>query len=341
MRRVRRTAFFGLALLAILCAAWAGFWHLAANWTEEAITEAMAREARAGRSLSCASREISGFPFSIEMRCENPRLEVERPAGKVVLAGLRVTGVTGVHDFGHVVLAAQGPVSIEAPNISGAEAQWGSLTASLVLGARGFDHVDVAVETPSFRLRDGQNMIASTAERLELHARRDPLRPEPEDAVEVTGKLSHLASPVLDALSGEASPAEAEIEASVSRASAAFQPGSQPGSEEPPPPALERWRMAGGAMHIARADIRKGPVRIGLAGDLSLDEAHRLTGHIDAALEGADALAQRLQIPKIGINLARMSGGKLRLPAELANGRVTAALGPVGVTLPVRLMPLY
>jgi hypothetical protein len=29
------------------------------------------------------------------------------------------------------------------------------------------------------------------------------------------------------------------------------------------------------------------------------------------------------------------------LPAELANGRVTAALGPVGVTLPVRLMPLY
>jgi hypothetical protein len=337
MRRVRRTAFFGLALLAILCAAWAGFWHLAANWTEEAITEAMAREARAGRSLSCASREISGFPFSIEMRCENPRLEVERPAGKVVLAGLRVTGVTGVHDFGHVVLAAQGPVSIEAPNISGAEAQWGSLTASLVLGARGFDHVDVAVETPSFRLRDGQNMIASTAERLELHARRDPLRPEPEDAVEVTGKLSHLASPVLDALSGEASPAEAEIEASVSRASAAFQPGS----EEPPPPALERWRMAGGAMHIARADIRKGPVRIGLAGDLSLDEAHRLTGHIDAALEGADALAQRLQIPKIGINLARMSGGKLRLPAELANGRVTAALGPVGVTLPVRLMPLY
>jgi hypothetical protein len=336
MSRVRRTLFFALALLALAAAIWSGLWHFAAGKLDDTVTRIIEREAEAGRKLSCESRDISGFPFAMTMNCKKPRLEMERPSGKVVLAGQLLSGTSGVDALGHVVVTAEGPVSIEAPGISDAEAQWRSLKATLVVGLGGFDHADFAVDMPTFRMRSGQNMIASNAERLEADARPDAQRPATDDAIAIKGKLSHLASPILDALMGEAGMADGVLEASVSHMSA-FRPGPQ----EPRTLPLERWRAAGGMAHISTADLTKGPVKIALSGDVGLDEAHRVKGRLSAAVEGVDTLVQRLQIPKIGINLIKMSGGKLRLPIELADGRITANLGPVAVSLPVVLLPLY
>ncbi len=334
-RRVRRTLLFALAVLALLAAGWSWLWHIAAGRTEGAISAAIEREARAGRSLTCGSRQVSGYPFAITVTCDKPKLEVARPAGKMVLAGQLVSATTGIDALGHLVVKAEGPVAIEAPGLSEAEAQWRSFTIEAVLKLSGLDHAVLTLDAPSFRQRNGQNMIASTADLVELQARPDPQRPPADDALLITGKLTRLVSPILDALSGETSAADGELEASVSRASVALRP------TEPPPPALERWRAAGGSAHIRSAVITKGPIKVAAAGDVSLDEAHRLSGHIDAMLEGVDALAQRLQIPKIGINIIKLSGGKLRAPVELSDGRVTVTLGPVAIALPVMLVPLY
>jgi hypothetical protein len=333
-RRVRRTLFFALGLLALLAAGWSWLWHVAAGRAEDAIAAAIAREANAGRNFSCATRMITGFPFALTLDCDKPRLELERASGKTVLMGQHLSGTTGLGALGHVALQAEGPVAIEAPGMSEAEAQWRSFAADIVLDLRGLDHADLAVAAPSFRMRNGQNMIASNADALELHARPDKARPEADEALAVTGKLSRLVSPVLDALTGETSPTDADFEASVSKAMAALRPSAEE------PPSLERWRAAGGTAHIARAALAKGPIKVAVTGDLMLDAAHRLSGRVDATLEGADALAQRLQIPKIGL-LAKMGAGKLRLPAELADGRVTATLGPIAIALPVVLLPLY
>jgi hypothetical protein len=341
-RRVRRTLFFALGVLALLAAGWSWLWHVAAGRTEDAIAAAIAREAKAGRNFSCASRVISGFPFALALDCDKPRLEIERASGKTVFTGQHLSGSTGLGALGHLALQAEGPVAIEAPGMSEAEAQWRSFTGDIALDLHGLDHADLGVAAPSLRMRNGQNMIASNAEALELHAQPDKARPEGDEALAVTGKLSRLVSPVLDALIGETSPADADFEASVSKAMAALRAtGQESGGQESGPAALERWRAAGGTAHIARAALTKGPVKLVVTGDLMLDTAHRLSGRVDAAVEGADALAQRLPIPKIGLNLVKMSGGKLRVPAELADGRVTATLGPVAVPLPVVLLPLY
>jgi hypothetical protein len=336
MSRVRRTLFFALALIALLAAAWAGLWHYGAGKVDATITRIMEREATTGRDVSCASRDISGFPFAMTVHCDKPRLEIGRPTGKLVMAGQSLSGSSGVSALGHAMLTAEGPVTIEGPGISGAEAQWRSLVATLVLGFQGFDHAGLMADMPSFRVRSGQNMIASTADRLEVDARPDAQRPAGDDAIAVKGTLTHLASPLLDSLSGETSLADGTLEASISHASA-----FRPAAEQAHPLALERWRIAGGTAHITKADLTKGPIRMVIAGDLGLDDAHRLKGRLDAKLEGVDTLVQRLQIPKIAVNLVKMSGGKVSLPIELADGRVTASFGPVAVSLPVVLLPLY
>ena len=336
-RHVRRTLYFALALIALLAAIWAGLWHFAAGKAEETIASIIAREASAGRNISCGSRQISGFPFAFTVTCDKPRLEVARPSGKMVLAGQLLTGTTGLGAPGHILVKVEGPLAIEAPGMAEAEAQWRSFTGDIALDLKGLDHADVTVEAPSFRQRNGQSMIASTAELLELHARPDAARPAADEAIAVTGKMSRLVSPILDALTGETSPADGDLDASISRAAALLRPkaGEAPCRRS----SAGAWRAA--PRGSSTPTFSKGPVKVAVSGDLALDEAHRLSGGVDAALEGIDTLAQRLQIPKIGINIIKMSGGKLRVPADLSDGRVSATLGPVSVTLPVVLLPLY
>ncbi|MFI5012134.1 MAG: DUF2125 domain-containing protein [Hyphomicrobiales bacterium] len=318
-----------LFLVVLIGAVWSGLWYFAANWAEAAIAEAMAREAQAGRMISCASREISGFPFRMLVRCDQAKLAVTRPEGVVTIALPRLRGVAQISDPRHVLIEAQSPLSIEVPGKPSIEIEWRSLAASLVPPIGGIGQGEVTVEAPILHLREGQSMISSSADRLELQARRDPQNQD--DAVAVTATLSRLVSPLLDALSGDADPADIAVEASISAVAAL-----QPQAREQPAPLLERWRLAGGVLHLTRLTAIKGPLKAGLAGDLALDELHRATGRIDASLEGGEALLPRLGLPAAAGGLLRLGSGRLRLPIALTNGRVS--VGPFSVA---RLLPLY
>jgi len=329
--RARRTAFAALALLLLVCGAGAGFSYVVAGRVEAGIDAGLAREAQNGRKLSCATREFYGFPFRIAMRCDAPRLEIERPSGKVVLSAARLTGVAQIYDLNHVIIEAQGPLSLEAPGISDTEADWHSLLMSLVAQGGVLDHADMSVEGPSLRVRDGQTMLTTKAERFELHARRDPGRSPEDGAVELSSKLVHLAAPVLDCILGEPTPADADIDVSISKV-AALQPQAPSASGFP----LERWRVAGGALRVAGASFTKGTLKGGASGELQLDELHRVVGRLDTSLEGAEPLLSRLNLPPAALAFLKLSGGKLRLPVTMTNGRM--AIGPVAVA---RMIPLY
>ncbi|MBV9569235.1 MAG: DUF2125 domain-containing protein [Hyphomicrobiales bacterium] len=331
LHRARRTALLALGLLLLACAAGAGVSYVVAGRVEAAIDAGLAREAQNGRKLSCATREFFGFPFRVAMRCDAPRLEIERPSGKLVLSAARLTGVAQIYDLNHVIIEAEGPLSLDAPGISDTEADWHSLLVGLVAQGGALDHADMAVEGPSFRLRDGQNMLTSHAERFEMHARRDPGRAPGDDAVELSSRLERLASPLLDGILGEATPADADIDVSISKI-AALQPQSASVSSAP----LDHWRLAGGTMRVAAANLTKGSLKAAAAGELQLDELHRVSGRLDTSLEGAEAVVTRLGLPSAALAFLKLNGGKLRLPVTMTNGRM--AVGPVSVA---RLIPLY
>jgi hypothetical protein len=111
-----------LSLLLLACVAGAGFSYVVTTKVEAGIEQNLAREAKNGRKLSCATREFFGFPFRVAMRCDAPRLEIEQPSGKLTLSAARLTGIAQIYDLNHVIVEAQGPLSLEAPGVSDTEA---------------------------------------------------------------------------------------------------------------------------------------------------------------------------------------------------------------------------
>ena len=293
-------------------------------------TLALHAKPKMGASSTCAAREVFGFPFRIAMRCDAARLEVEGPAGKVALTAARLTGVAQIYDLNHVIVEATGPLSVEAPGVPDTEADWRSFLVSFVATGGVLDHADMAVEGPSLHMREGQNMLASQAERFELHVRRDPARPREDDAVELSGRLVRLASPWLDAFMGEASPADADVDASISKVAAL-----QPRRPEASPLPIERWRLAEARSTSPRPISPRGASR---QASRASSSSTRCT--VSSAGSTPPSKARRPWCPGSACRprprVFSDERGKLRLPLVMSNGRM--AIGPISVA---RLIPLY
>ena len=70
----RRTGLRYTILLFIvfaLVAGWTGFWKFAASKAQETIEGWRAREAKAGRLYNCGSQTVGGFPFRVEVNCDD------------------------------------------------------------------------------------------------------------------------------------------------------------------------------------------------------------------------------------------------------------------------------
>jgi len=324
--RAFRWALIALAVVVALGAIWSGLWYYLASRTEAAIIEAIAREAKFGHEFSCESRHISGFPFRLEARCDKAKLEIAGAEGATSVSLPSLNGVGRISDPRRVVIEAKGPLSIERPGQPSTAIDWRSLQAIILRTQK-----DILVEAPAIQMGVGQNIIAATADRLAIRLRPDPNDASREDAVEVTASLSRLVSAIADSVTGNTAPIDLDVTLSVSQASML-----QARDEESAPPPLEQWRRAGGDLRITQASASKGALGASLSGGVALDDAHRVAGRVDVALEGADALLSKLGLPSTVIGLLRLSGGKLRLPLAMKDGK--AVVGPFTVA---RLLPLY
>src|ERR1700733_15793537 len=70
-RRSRWPLFAIPILLLIAAAAWSAFWFFAVSQAEVKADAWRAQEANSGRSYDCAKQSMSGFPFRLEVRCDN------------------------------------------------------------------------------------------------------------------------------------------------------------------------------------------------------------------------------------------------------------------------------
>lgn len=162
------------------------------------------------------------------------------------------------------------------------------------------------------------------------------------DAVDIA--LSGIAAPTLDGLTGDDAPLDGVFSGTVTRA---FGDLPDLGTAT-----VERWRRAGGRLDIANVAMTKGPLTLGAAGQLGLDEAHRLQGRLQARFGGFEPLAKRYGISlgavQVGGLLASLLGpksapavpppaGTVALPVTFGDGALT--IGPFKTGL--RLTPLY
>src|SRR5437667_8264798 len=74
-------------LLLIAAVAWSGFWFSAASEVGVKADAWRAQEAKSGRIYDCGKRTVAGFPFRLEVRCDDASVAlVSQTAGQTANA---------------------------------------------------------------------------------------------------------------------------------------------------------------------------------------------------------------------------------------------------------------
>src|SRR5207244_8204991 len=74
--------FFMPALVLVAAVAWTGFWFYAASEVGVRADAWAAQEAKSGRIYDCGKRSVAGFPFRLEVRCDDASVSlVSQTAG--------------------------------------------------------------------------------------------------------------------------------------------------------------------------------------------------------------------------------------------------------------------
>ena len=82
--------------LLVLAAGWSIFWYISVTITGREIGEWIKREAEGGRIWTCPDRSVGGYPFRIEITCNEPSFS--GPAAGIPITGAPGQPLPAVHD---------------------------------------------------------------------------------------------------------------------------------------------------------------------------------------------------------------------------------------------------
>lgn len=332
------------ALLALIAAGWSGIWGFARSKVDQELDAGIAREARAGRNWTCRERSVGGYPFRIEVRCASLTLTSSRWGDEIKIDAGPAVAVAQVWTPGHIILQMTGPMLANLPQGRKAALDWKELAASLHLSGLAFERFSLVLGEPVLTVAEPGQAAAETwrAAGAEAHLRPNPQRFASDGTVDVAISAKGGVLPALEALIGNGQAADLDLQASLSRAPA-FRRGFNPD-------ALEAWRTAGGGLDVAKLALSKGPTRLEASGRIGLDETHRPSGQVDAAVTGVDRIAG-IRVGGLTAGLGALFGGRggdtqsnaaaglaPLPPIVLREGRVF--LGPLRLPLQP-LQPLY
>lgn len=274
-RKPRRGGLFLPWFLALLLVVgWSVGWFWLKN---EAITrmDASVERLRAqGYDVVWRRREVSGFPFRLDVTLEGPR--IAEPSGWAIGAP-SLKGEAWIYRLDHWVLVAPAGVTLMRPEGGPVTVRADALRGSFA----GFDRHPPRVSIEGVGLNfepapGGKAYPVQSAEKLELH-----LRPGPEDQggllLRVEGARLNLEG--LPARVVEGKTASMMWNLTLSKMSA-FRGGDWPD-------AVRNWRDAGGFITVSGAEVKGGDaVLSGKGGPLTVGLDGRLQGDLEATLKG-------------------------------------------------------
>src|SRR5262245_34011911 len=114
-RRTGRRYTILLFVILAVAAGWTGFWKFAADKAQQTIDGWRAREAKSGRVYDCGSQNLGGFPFRIEVTCDQASAIFRSNEPPLELKADRLLVVAQVHQPGLIISEFHGPLTIGQP----------------------------------------------------------------------------------------------------------------------------------------------------------------------------------------------------------------------------------
>ena len=331
-----------------LIAGWSGFWKFAAGKAETTIEGWRAREAKAGRIYSCSSQNVGGFPFRIEVVCDQASavFRSSQPPLELKTTGLVV--VAQVYQPGLLVSEFRGPLTVGEPGKpADLVADWKLAQSSLRGTPSAPERGSLVFDRPAVDRINGdtrQNMLR--ARHMEIHGRMAEGSAADKPVIEVALQLDQASAPTLHPAAAQ--PIDANVTALLRGLNDFF-----------PKPWSVRFRemqAAGGRIDITKARVQQGEILAIGGGALSLNGNGRLEGELRITMAGVDQFLaaigaqQKVQTspnmekivgvldrlaPGLGDVARQQAGANISLGINLL-GEQTTLEGMRAVTLPLR-----
>jgi hypothetical protein len=283
------------ALLVVAAIAWSGFWFYAASEVGVRADAWRAQEAKAGRVYDCGKRSVAGYPFRLEVRCDDASVAlVSQTAGAAAPFTARlgeILVVAQIYQPDRLIAEFKAPASLaeggQPPSLKvnwtlGRSSVFGlpevPQRASIVFDNPSIDRVNGPVQTPLAR-----------ASHVELHGRLADgstiANPVIEAVLQIAGGSVQELHPLL------AASFAADIQTRLS--------GLKDFSPKPWPERFRELQAAGGKVEIVRSRIQQGDLIAVAAGTLGLTASGRIDGELQMTVTGIEKVIPALGIDKM------------------------------------------
>jgi hypothetical protein len=285
--RRRRWPLLLIILIVASAGLWSGLWYYGAGVAARTIEGWKAREAQAGRVYTCASQDISGFPFAIHIRCADAaaQLTSTRPPAAVKTNGLLISASV----LQPTVLKSEiaGPMTIAEPGQPPfITANWRHAQIQLQGLPTAPEQVSIALEQPSVDV-PGQNVFKAARADINGRILSGTVRANP--VIEVTLKLAAASAPSWH--SAAAAPTDADIVFVLH--------GLKDFAPKPWPARFRELQAANGRIEVKSARAQQGDT-IGKAdGALGLSASGRLDGQLRLTVANLEKLLPALGLDRL------------------------------------------
>src|SRR5580692_12927035 len=282
-------------LLLIAAAAWSAFWFYAVSQAEVKADAWRAQEARSGRSYDCAKQSVGGFPFRLEVRCDDARVtltsQTAGTAQPVTINLGEILAVAQIYDPKLLIAEFHAPATIsESQNAPAMQVNWSTARASVVglpavpqRASMVFD--DVAID----RSNNTVQVPVARARHIELHGRlaegSTPADPVIESVLRIESGSVQDVHPVL------ARPFGAEIHAKLT--------GLKDLAPKPWPERFRELQAIGGHVEIVQSRIQQDDLIAVATGTLALNAQGRIDGELEMTVTGIEKIIPALGIEKM------------------------------------------
>ena len=281
-------------LLVIAAAAWSAFWFYAASQVGVQADAWRAQEAKSGRNYDCARRTVAGFPFRLEISCEDASVAlVSQTASNMPFTAKlgEILVVAQVYDPKLVIAEFKSPASIAIPEQSPLRVDWSKGRASVVglpavpqRGSIVFD--DLVIDRVN---SNSVQVPVARAKHVELHGRPAEGSSADHAVIETMFEMNDGSvqgvHPVL------AVPFNADVHAKLT--------GLQDFAPKPWPERFREIAAAGGKVEIVHSRIQQGEMIAVAAGTLALNASGNLDGELQMTVTGLERIVPALGIDKI------------------------------------------
>jgi len=348
--RLRKRRYIGtLILFLALVGGWSYLWYYATGKAEVAIDGWRAREARAGRIYTCGSQSIGGYPFRIEVTCDQAAAvfrsnqpPVEIKTSSILVAAQLYQPTLLISDFyGPLTIADLG----HAPNII---VNW-KLAQSSVRGTPSApERISLVFDQPVVERINGNNrQSVLKAQHIEVHGRLAGGSVTNKPIIETVLRIRAAAAPELHPAA--AMPIDADITTLLR--------GLNDFSPKPWSARFRELQAVDGRVDITQARVQQGDTIAVGDGTLSLNTSGRLQGQLRVTVANIEPFLAAVGTPQVVQNspdMDRLSGALDRLLPGLGNvarqqatssnlslginllGEQTTLEGKRAVTLPLR-----